>query len=220
MSSTARPLAIGIDFDNTIACYDELMYRTAVAWGLIDAGHRRDKTAVRNSLRLLPDGESQWRRLQTHAYGEGMQEAVLMDGFLDFLVFCCERKIPVWIVSHKTKFNNFGPPTVNLRRAALNWMSKQGLFNTALTGLSQTRVYFEGTREEKISRIGSLPLSHFIDDLEDTFLAPSFPPQIGKIHYLPHATMTVVPGALRAGSWQLALEHFTKLTDGAVKDKA
>ena len=211
MTGGVHRLAVGIDFDNTIACYDELMTRTALDWGLIDAGHRRDKTAVRDSLRALPEGENQWRRLQTYAYGEGMRDAAMMPGLLAFLSFCCHREIPVWVVSHKTEFNNFGPPTVNLRQAALDWMTQQGLFDTAVTGLSAQRVFFESTRQEKVARIASLPLSHFVDDLEETFFESTFPPHIGKIHYLPHAASTSVPGALRAGSWQEIRDHFAAL---------
>ncbi len=145
-------LRIGIDFDNTIASYDELMHEIAVGWGLIDAGQRRNKKSVRDQLRLWPEGENHWRRLQTYAYGEGMSRARQMEGVKDFLVFCRACGIPVWIVSHKTEYNNFGPPAVNLRQAAMRWLNEQGFFNEVTTGVTPERVFFEATRVDKIHR--------------------------------------------------------------------
>jgi len=210
----SREPRIGVDFDNTIASYDELMYESAVSWGLIDRGERRDKKGIRDVLRRLPEGESHWRRLQTFAYGEGMPRAKPMEGVKEFLRFCRARAIPVWIVSHKTEYNNFGPPVVNLRRAALAWLDAQGFFDEATTGLAPERVFFESTLEEKVARISGLGLSHFIDDLEETFLERGFPPEVAKIHYVPHGEPSAIEGALQATSWPDILAHFAALAGG------
>jgi hypothetical protein len=207
----SRALGIGIDFDNTLVSYDDLMFETAVGWGLVDAGSRPDKKSVRDLLRRLPDGESHWRRLQTFAYGIGMSRARPMEGVRDFLAFCRSGDIPVWVVSHKSEYNNFGPPEVNLREAALRWLVEQGFFEAARTGLDARRVFFESTREEKVARIAALGPSHFIDDLEETFLEPTFPAGVAKIHYVPHGEPSVVEGALHAASWQSILEHVRSL---------
>jgi hypothetical protein len=209
-----NPVRIGLDFDNTIVSYDELMSDIAVGWGLIDAGLRRNKKIVRDQLRSLPDGESHWRRLQTYAYGEGMAQARPMDGVLDFLRFCRAKSIPIWIVSHKTEYNNFGPPTVNLRQAAMQWLAKHGFFNEAITGLIPARVFFETTREEKVARIATLAVSHFVDDLDETFLEPTFPPDVGKIHFVSHGEASSVPGALDAATWPAILAHIQSIAAG------
>lgn len=208
------PVRVGIDFDNTIAGYDELMLEAAVAWGLVETGAVAGKRGIRDRLRSLPDGEAHWRRLQTYAYGEGMARARPMDGVRLFLAYCRERGIPVWVVSHKTEYNNFGPPTVNLRQAALDWMEQQGFFDESATGLSRERVFFESTREQKVARIGRLAPSHFIDDLEETFLERTFPAGVRKVHYLPHGGHSAVADALRAGSWAEILAHFQALAAG------
>jgi hypothetical protein len=171
---------IGIDFDNTIASYDEVMYRLAVEWGWIDARLPRNKRLVRNALRALPEGELKWRRLQTHCYGPGMREATPMEGVGTFFAKCRERGVPVRIVSHKTEYANFGDPSVNLRAAALDWMKQQDFF-----GVPRDQVFFEDTRAQKIERIRVLGITHFVDDLEETFLEESFPPQVAKILYAP-----------------------------------
>jgi len=209
-----NPVRVGLDFDNTIASYDELMFDTAVGWGLIDARLRRNKKIVRDQLRSLPDGESHWRRLQTYAYGEGMAQARPMDGVMDFLRFCRAKSIPIWIVSHKTEYNNFGPPTVNLRQVAMQWLAEQGFFNEAITGLNPVRVFFESTREEKVARIATLAVSHFVDDLEETFLEPTFPSDVGKIHYVSHGEASSVPGALHATTWPAILAHIQAIAVG------
>lgn len=206
-----RPARVGLDFDNTIAGYDDLMHEAAVGWGLIEAGESSGKKGIRDRLRTLPDGEAHWRRLQTFAYGEGMARARPMEGVRQFLRFCRTHGIPVWIVSHKTEYNNFGPPTVNLRRAAFDWLEEQGFFEQAVTGLSPERVFFESTREEKIARIAHLAPTHFVDDLEETFLERAFPVEVKKIHYAPHGERSSVADALRAGSWAEIVAHFEAL---------
>ena len=174
-------MIIGIDFDNTIASYDELMHRLAVEWGWLSASLPRNKRRVRDALRSLPDGESKWRQLQTHCYGPGMCDARPMEGIKEFLAACKARGVPVWVVSHKTQFANFGEPGVNLRAAALEWMSQQSFFASERFGVGRERIYFEETREEKIARIRRLGITHFIDDLEETFLEKSFPGRVEKI---------------------------------------
>jgi hypothetical protein len=177
---------IGIDFDNTIASYDEPMHRMAVGRGLIPPALPKNKKLIRDAIRALEDGESKWRALQVHAYGPGMTEAQAMAGVTDFIGACRQRGIPVRIVSHKTEFANFGDPGVNLREAALRWMQAQGFVDSAQHGVGRANIFFEGTREQKIERIRALGITHFIDDLEETFLEPSFPTDVTQILYAPH----------------------------------
>lgn len=179
-------MIVGIDFDNTIASYDELMHRLAVQWRLVPPDLPRSKKLIRDRIRALPDGESKWRGLQTYSYGPGMREARSMEGVKEFLAECRARRIPVWIVSHKTEFANFGDPTVNLRAAALDWMEREGLLDPGAFGVARDRVFFEDTREEKIARIKALGITHFIDDLEETFLEDAFPRGVERILFAPH----------------------------------
>ena len=179
-------MIIGIDFDNTIASYDEPMHRTAAAQGLIPQALPKNKKLVRDAIRALEDGESRWRALQVHSYGPGMPEARAMDGVKDFIGASKERGIPVRIVSHKTEFANFGAPGVNLRESALRWLEAQGFVDSARHGVGREHIHFEGTREEKISRIRALGITHFVDDLEETFLEQSFPAGVEQILFAPH----------------------------------
>jgi len=178
---------IGIDFDNTIANYDEPMHQWAVGRGLVPPGLPKNKKLIRDAIRALnEDGESSWRALQAYSYGPGMAEARPMAGVKDFVGACKERGIPVRIVSHKTEFANFGDPGVNLRKTALRWLEAQGFVDSARIGVGRDQIFFESTREEKVARIRALGVTHFIDDLEETFLEKSFPNGVEQILFAPH----------------------------------
>jgi len=177
---------IGIDFDNTIASYDELMHGVAVERGLVPRDFPKNKKQIRDAIRALPDGELRWRGLQTYSYGPGMRDARPMDGVKEFIADCKIRRIPVWVVSHKTEFANFGNPSINLRAAALDWLEKEGFLDSKQFGIGRERILFEETREDKIARIRSLGITHFIDDLEETFLEKSFPRNVAGILLTSH----------------------------------
>ena len=123
----AQQLRIGIDFDNTIITYDDVFCATAKRCGLINADFIGRKQAVRDAIRLLPDGELAWQRLQGQVYGKGIAEAKMIAGVEAFLRRCHAKGCAVVVVSHKTEFGHFDPERVNLRQAALDWMSAHGL---------------------------------------------------------------------------------------------
>jgi hypothetical protein len=180
MKPNASKLHIGIDFDNTIIGYDEVFCVEAKRSGLIGNGFVGCKQAVRDAIRLLPDGEIAWQRLQGHVYGKGIVGAVVIPGVEMFLRRCKAEGCVVSIVSHKTEFGHYDPDRVNLRKAALDWMSANGLVGDAY-GIRVDNIYFESTRAEKLWRIGSIALTHFIDDLKEVLSDPDFPPKVGRI---------------------------------------
>lgn len=173
-------LRIGIDFDNTMINYDAVFVGAAKRGGLIGSAVPGRKHAVRDAIRKLPDGEITWRRLQGQVYGKGIAEAAMASGFKAFLKRCRIEECVVVIVSHKTEYGHYDPDRVNLRKAALDWMAAQGLFDGDY-GISQGSVYFESTRAEKLGRIAVLGLTHFIDDLEEVLTDPDFPPDVKRI---------------------------------------
>jgi len=94
---------VGIDFDNTIVSYDELMRRVAVDRGLIDEVEGRTKRDVRDRIRQLPDGDIEWQKLQALVYGPMMRDAQPITGVEEFIRRCRHAGMPVFIVSHKTE---------------------------------------------------------------------------------------------------------------------
>jgi hypothetical protein len=175
---------IGLDFDNTLVSYDEVMRQTALDWKLIEAGSAGgNKQQVRDQIRALPDGEIKWQKLQAEVYGKRMNQAHLIEGVEKFLKACKAEGIQTFIVSHKTKHAAQDQEGINLQEAALNWMKEKGFFSRL--GLSQNSVYFEDSREEKAQRIGQLGCTHFIDDLQEVFLEKGFPQATVRILYAP-----------------------------------
>ena len=177
---------IGLDFDNTLINYDELFYNLAGEEGLVAKDVEKTKTGIRDSIRLLGDGETKWQRLQALAYGPRMSGAVLNCGVGEFLERCWSVKAKVHIVSHKTEFANLDETRTNLRHSAMDWMADHGMFDHSDQGLTPGDVFFEQTRQEKLQRINSLGCTHFIDDLPEFLIDPDFPANVVRILFDPH----------------------------------
>lgn len=188
-----KDLRIGIDFDNTLITYDEVFRARALERGLIATGFRGSKQAIRDAIRLLPDGEYAWQRLQGHVYGSGITDALMFDGVQDFLIRCRNEGAVVFIISHKTEFGHHDSAHVNLRRAALEWMTARAFFKADGHGLPVENVFFESTRDEKIARIKDLRCTHFIDDLEEVLDDPTFPSDVSRILFSQSGTTADSP---------------------------
>ena len=183
---TSSRLIIGIDLDNTLVCYDELFYSVAREEGLIESSAPRSKEQIRDAIRLLPEGESKWTRLQAIVYGAQMSGATAFEGSEDFLRHCFTRGTKAVIVSHKTQFAPLDGKPIDLRESAMVWMKAKKFFDRSGCGLSPDDVFFESTRLEKIERIRALGCTHFIDDLTEVFAESSFPLEIAKLLFAPH----------------------------------
>ena len=203
-----RNLVLGMDFDNTLVSYDELMHQTAVRLDLIEPDVRKDKKAIRDQIRQRPHGEIEWQKLQAFIYGRGMEQAQLMDGVTQFFNACKVAKAEIYIISHKTNFASMDPSGINLRERAIDWMKKHRFFEKDGLGLLVQQVYFEPTRQEKITRIQKLGCTHFIDDLEETFLEDSFPRDVEKILFASHQPVVPLLTVRVFDSWRKIDEYF------------
>lgn len=166
---------IGIDFDNTIICYDKVFAAAARQRGLVPEGWDGLKTDVRDFLRSRAGGELAWQGLQGFVYGKGIGGAEIYPGVREFLAACRKAGASVHIVSHKTQFGHQDPDRVDLREAARGWLKSAGLIDTAGAAIPAGNVYFEDTLAAKVERLASLQLDIFIDDLVDVFEQPHFP---------------------------------------------
>src|SRR5712675_901443 len=120
-------MRIGIDFDNTLIDYDGVFVAAARERGLIGPEIIGSKRAVRDAIRLLPEGELTWQRLQGYVYGAGIGGAVPFAGAAEFLRRCAEGDVELFIVSHKTRYGHFDPARIDLRQAARQWLIEQGI---------------------------------------------------------------------------------------------
>jgi len=179
------PRVIGIDIDNTIVCFERPLRRLALELGLSGAEASGGKRAIRDRVRLLPDGEMRWRWMQAQVYGPLMGEAVAMEGVDAFLARCRSQGERVRLVSHKTRRANAFDTGVDLREATMEWLEANGFFDPGAGGLSRGHVHFEDTRQLKARRVGMLGCEVFIDDLAETFLEPDFPSGVERILFAP-----------------------------------
>ncbi len=195
---------IGLDFDNTLVNYDDLIYSIARERNLIRDDLARNKKDIRDSIRRLEGGEIEWQYVQGVVYGPKMHEAKPSNGAESFLSRCIVQGVRVYIVSHKTRLAGYDDTRTDLRVAALTWIEQQGWFSNTGLGLSRDSVYFESSRGEKVERIRRLNCTHFIDDLEETFLEEDFPNGVQKILYAPFPPESVPPAVTAVSSWDEA----------------
>jgi hypothetical protein len=174
-------MRLAVDFDNTLIDYDPVFLAAARERGLVDGGFRGSKRAVRDAIRSAPNGEITWQRLQGYVYGVGITKAAPFCGALAFLRRCRHEEVPIFIVSHKTQFGHHDPARIDLRQAALSWMTRWGFFAPDELGVPPDHVYFADTRAAKLRKITELGCTHAIDDLEEVFADPLFPQDVKRI---------------------------------------
>lgn len=190
-------MLIGVDFDNTIVCYDGVFHQTAVKQGLIPPETPVIKNAVRDYLRRC-DKEEAWTELQGYVYGPCMADAAPFPGVLEFFAKCRQRDVPAYIISHKTRYP-FRGKKHDLHESARAWLKSKGL--------DGDHVFLELTMEAKLKRIGAAGCTHFIDDLPEFLDEPTFPAGVERILFDPNNHHASVTKFRRAISWK-QIEQF------------
>lgn len=201
-STSGTDIVIGIDFDNTIVSYDDLIGEVSRERGLISEDGTIGKKEIRQIVRSRPEGELEWRQLQAVVYGSRMHEAKLAEGVEAFFRQCRQLRVKSYVVSHKTRYSEYDPSKTDLRAVSLKWMNDHRFFDRDGLGLSQEDVFFESTRSDKIERMKVLRCTHFIDDLEEIFLDTSFPSSVRKILYAPWGETGSASGIKAAATWR------------------
>ena len=190
---------IGVDFDNTIVRYDDLFGRVALDLGLVPPGAATSKTAVRDHLRAT-GAEERWTELQGIIYGPRMSDATLFPGVGAFFAACRAAGTPVAIVSHRTRFPYIGERH-DLHAAARAFLARHGFHDDTGIALPADRVFLEETKAGKLSRIGALGCTTFIDDLPELLGDPAFPAGVRPILFDPEGIHTPPPGITTVASW-------------------
>ena len=199
-------LLIGIDFDNTIICYDRVFHKLALESGLIPGDIPAGKNFIRNHLRRAGK-EELWTEMQGLVYGDKIMEAESYPGVNDFFAYCKLKNIPTCIVSHKTR-DPYRGPKYDLHEAGYKWLHAKGFLDEGKSGMSAEHVYFELTQGEKIHRIVSLKCTHFIDDLPEILMADGIPRNIKKILFDPPGNFQGISEVAHKRSWIEILEFF------------
>jgi hypothetical protein len=186
-------MLIGLDFDNTIVCYDHAFHRLALERGLIPAELPPSKSRVRDYLRAR-GREQAWIELQGLAYGQRMGEAELFPGADECIRGWLAGGLEVAVVSHKTRrpYAGDGP---DLQAAAYAWLEARGGL------LGSAAVFFELTKHDKLRRIAELGCDWFVDDLPEFLGEPGFPTATRRVLFDPTGAHTGEDRFPRGTSW-------------------
>ena len=176
-------MRIGIDFDNTIACYDGVFHTAALERGLIPAELGRDKNSVRDHLNGS-GRKDDFTELQGYVYGARMELVAPYPGFAEFVTAARGAGHDLFIVSHKTRHPILGPKH-DMHAAARGFLATRGLVGPATSQIDPSRVFFELTKEEKVARAAALGCEMFVDDLPEILAMPGFPDGMRRILFDP-----------------------------------
>ena len=149
---------IGIDFDNTIAIYNDVFRKAALKNKLINKNWFGTKAELRKKI-ILEKNDEVWKKLQGQVYGVHMHNASPSKYLDEFILKAQILGSKIFIVSHKTEFGHYDENRIKLRDEAIRWIKKKSY-------LKNIKIFFENSIPEKIERINSLKLDYFIDDLE------------------------------------------------------
>ena len=166
-------MMVGIDFDNTIACYDAV-YSTIVAdMNIVPKDTPANKTAIREYLRLC-GREDDWTELQGYIYGDGMRKAEPFPGVSKFISMCANQGVDICIISHRTR-EPYAGPKVDLHATARLWLDQHEIMPAREKGLTHNTTFFELTKADKLLRIALQSCDWFVDDLPEFLMEPEFP---------------------------------------------
>jgi hypothetical protein len=192
-------MIIGVDFDNTIVCYDRVFHAVAVEQGLIPRELPATKAAVRDFLRRA-DRESAWTELQGYVYGVGMRRAKAFPGAEEFFLYCRGSAIVTYIISHKTRHPFIGP-RYDLHECSQRWLEEHGFYDVDRIGLRRNDVFFEVTKEAKIDRIRQLGCDIFVDDLPEFLSESTFPASVTRVLFDSSGTASPELPFIKVRSW-------------------
>jgi hypothetical protein len=176
-------MRIGIDFDNTIACYDGVFHAAALERGLIPPDLGRDKNSVRDHLNGSGRNDD-FTELQGYIYGARMDLVSLYPCFAEFVAAARRIGHDLFIVSHKTAHPILGP-RYDMHAAARGFLAARGLMGDAAAQIAPSRVFLELTGDAKVARVAALGCDMFVDDLPEILAMPGFPAGMRRVLFDP-----------------------------------
>ncbi len=207
-------MIVGVDFDNTIVCYDAIFHRVAMERGLIPESVPATKTAVRDHLRRVGQ-EPAWTEMQGYVYGPRLVDADMYPGVKDFFLACRRLGVKVKIISHKTR-HPYAGEAYDLHAAALGWLAQHGLLAQKGNGLPAAEVFLEVTKEAKLARIKAENCTVFIDDLPEILRDRGFPTEAQRVLFDALDNQPDDPALVRVRSWA----EINRLLLGSIRQSA
>ena len=207
-SSSKKNLAIGIDFDNTIVFYDDVIVEIAHDLYSIPQTVAPTKLGIRDYLRET-NREEDWIKLQGLIYGKFIYKATPFLNVICFLKFLSKFEwVSVFIISHKTEFP-FSGPKFNLHHAASNWIQRNLKIGDKSL-IHHDNIFFEETKNGKIARINEVKCDYFIDDLPEICLHNKLEKTVHPILFDSSNILENIP-VERFTTWDQLKKHFAYL---------
>lgn len=192
-------MRIGLDFDNTIVCYDQAIALLAEELLKLPKGVQYTKPALREFLRVA-GREPEWTSFQGELYGPGMRFARPFEGAISTIQDLVDQGHELVIVSHRTR-KPYSGRSHDLHAAARHWINEHlqsvGLFNS-----EDSAINFVETREKKVERISELGCRTFLDDLPEMLGMTGFPEKTLGILFDPCMSKIAPAGCRRITAWQ------------------
>jgi hypothetical protein len=194
----SNKVKLGLDFDNTIVCYDIAI--AVLAEELFDLPPEvpRTKLGLRDYLRGA-EREPEWTAFQGELYGPGMHHAQPFEGAIETMLQLAAAGHELVIVSHRSRRPYAGEPH-DLHAAARTWVAER-LQSVGLFADDYRSVNFLETRSEKVARIGELGCQAFLDDLPEVLGSPGFPTRAAGILFDSRGSTPAPEGQLRISAW-------------------
>jgi len=195
-------MRIGLDFDNTIVCYDQAIAQLAEEIFELPEKVTRTKLGLREHLRAT-GREAEWTAFQGELYGPGMSYAQPFEGAIATMQCLVAEGHELFIISHRSRRPYAGPPH-DLHAEARGWVAdrlqRKGLFGAVG---DEACVHFLETRDQKVEMITHLGCEAFLDDLPEVLSAPGFPAAASGILFDPAAVSGFCEesGPIRITSW-------------------
>lgn len=163
-------MLIGLDFDNTIVCYDKAIAELAETLPDLPADLPRTKLALRDFLRRS-NREPEWTAFQGAIYGPGMTFAEPFPRALEVMQTLKTMGHSLCIVSHRS-LRPYAGPAHDLHAVARGWVQER----LACKGLVEREsAFFYETREQKVAAVSALGCKVFLDDLPEVLGDDHFP---------------------------------------------
>ena len=188
-------MLVGLDFDNTIVCYDGAISALAEELPNLPSDLPRTKLALRDFLRRA-NRESEWTAFQGALYGLGMAFAQPFEQALETLQELKDSGHSLCIVSHRS-LRPYAGPAYDLHAAARGWAEKWLSSNRLI---EDRAVFFYETRGQKIAAIAALHCKVFLDDLPEVIEDAAFPGSCKAVLFDPEDSHAE-SDHLRVSSW-------------------
>ena len=167
-------MRIGLDFDNTIVCYDQAIHSLSQKINGLPSDIERTKLGIKDFLKRS-GRDTEWTRFQGELYGPGMAYARPFDGALATMHQLLKSDHQLFIISHRSRVPYAGPP-YDLHLAARNWiedhLNRSGLY---FATEFNANVFFLESLHEKLNMINQKQCDLFLDDLPNVLSSSSFP---------------------------------------------